>query len=274
LSYSRFAPLAFLGGVLLELSLESWRALTKRQRPKGLLSWDAAPGTCPICKRRTLFVKSELWLRESNSCLSCGSISRWRAFYSVLETRFPRWRAMRIHEASPCGPGSELIRRECSGYVCSAYSTGKTPPGIRRESLGEQSFEDESFDLVLTQDVLEHVADPESALKEIARTLKPGGAHLFTVPWNRSAKTESRAVSRSGVVEHLKDPIYHGDPYDPKGSLVYTDWGADLVEFIERACGMTTEVVSLNDPRNGTDVEMADVFVSRKNSPAPREILR
>ncbi len=32
----------------------------------------------------------------------------------------------------------------------------------------------------LTQDVFEHLFDPAAAFREIARTLQPGGAHVFT----------------------------------------------------------------------------------------------
>jgi predicted SAM-dependent methyltransferase len=41
---------------------------------------------------------------------------------------------------------------------------------------------DESFDVVLCTEVLEHVPEPSSALKEMARILRPGGRALLTVP--------------------------------------------------------------------------------------------
>lgn len=39
-----------------------------------------------------------------------------------------------------------------------------------------------SFDLVLASDVLEHIADHETAVREIARVLRPGGRLVFSVP--------------------------------------------------------------------------------------------
>jgi SAM-dependent methyltransferase len=39
-----------------------------------------------------------------------------------------------------------------------------------------------AFDLYLTQDVFEHLFDPAAAFREIARTLRTGGAHVFTTP--------------------------------------------------------------------------------------------
>jgi hypothetical protein len=36
-------------------------------------------------------------------------------------------------------------------------------------------------------------------------------------------------VDTSGDEDRLlKPPVYHGSPKDPRGSLVYTDFGADL----------------------------------------------
>jgi len=44
-------------------------------------------------------------------------------------------------------------------------------------------FRDGSFDTVLCLELLEHVPDPHRCLDEIARTLRPGGALLVTVPF-------------------------------------------------------------------------------------------
>jgi SAM-dependent methyltransferase len=47
-------------------------------------------------------------------------------------------------------------------------------------------FDNNHFDAVLSSEVLEHVFEPETTLKEINRVLKPGAMGLFTVPfvWN------------------------------------------------------------------------------------------
>ena len=88
------------------------------------------------------------------------------------------------------------------------------------------TFPNESFDLFITQDVFEHVMTPNKAFKEIARVLKPDGAHVFTIPWYHTlTKTIQRAQLNKGVIEHIKEPIYHGNPIDEKGSLVTFDWG-------------------------------------------------
>ena len=43
-------------------------------------------------------------------------------------------------------------------------------------------YPENSFDLVFSDNVLEHLADPESVFVEVARVLKPGGKFLFKTP--------------------------------------------------------------------------------------------
>lgn len=187
-------------------------------------------GNCPICRKPTIFFSRKEWLRDNYLCLRCRSRPRNRALIEVLETRFPQWReAMRLHESSPGGASSKKIARECRHYIGTHFfpdvESGRMHRGFRCENLEAQTFAHESFDLVITQDVLEHILHPDRAFSEIARTLKPGGAHLFTVPWYHWQKTETRAVEKDGKINHLLPPIYHGNPIDRAGSLVVTDWG-------------------------------------------------
>ena len=43
-------------------------------------------------------------------------------------------------------------------------------------------YESESFDLITLLDVLEHIEDDQGVLDEVARTLRPGGTLMLTVP--------------------------------------------------------------------------------------------
>lgn len=97
-----------------------------------------------------------------------------------------------------------------AGYSFSYF--GRPPAGVakawpaaRRGNLEKLDFPGNYFDLVLTADVLEHVRDLGRALGEIARVLKPGGLHLFTVPYNpKAAATVEYAPGRGPL--HLDSP--------------------------------------------------------------------
>lgn len=58
------------------------------------------------------------------------------------------------------------------------------PDGIVRQGVGEAlPYDDASFDVVYSSNVLEHVQDPEQVLREALRVLKPGG-YLYVVAPN------------------------------------------------------------------------------------------
>jgi ubiquinone/menaquinone biosynthesis C-methylase UbiE len=55
-------------------------------------------------------------------------------------------------------------------------------------------FENESIDLHVMQDVFEHLFTPSAAFREIARTLRAGGAHVFTT--RACAKDRTKSILR------------------------------------------------------------------------------
>jgi ubiquinone/menaquinone biosynthesis C-methylase UbiE len=96
------------------------------------------------------------------------------------------------------------------------------------------SYDDATFDLVLTSDTLEHVPDPRVALRETHRVLRPGGRHVFTVPHDpRRGMTRSR----DGL------PAQHhgrgGGPFAlvtrQADMLAHTDFGTDVPELLREA---------------------------------------
>jgi SAM-dependent methyltransferase len=60
-------------------------------------------------------------------------------------------------------------------------------PRILRMDARDLRFSDASFDFIYSRSVFQHITNPEAALREIRRTLRPGGAthvslHLWTCP--------------------------------------------------------------------------------------------
>jgi SAM-dependent methyltransferase len=192
----------------------------------------------------------------------------------TIEMFYPEWRALKVHESSPCGRGvSVKLREECPGYLASQYyedfSRGMMhPQGFRCEDLENLTFQSKSFDLTVTQDVMEHVFNPTRAFAEIARTLKPGGAHIFTVPLvNKARPSEVRAKrdkDNPGSIVYLQPAEYHDNPASAKGSLVTTHWGYDICEFIFQASGLYTTVVYIDDISRGIRAELIEVLVCKK----------
>lgn len=226
-------------------------------------------GWCSVCDQPTAFLRHGPWLRDQYECGRCRSIPRQRAFVHALRSHVPEWRRLRVHESSPSGPSSAKVQRECAGYSASHYFPGRprgaVVDGWRNEDLEALTFEDGAFDVFLTQDVVEHVLDPERAFAEIARVLAPGGVHLFTVGIHRGKRSLIRARrAADGSIRHFAPPDHHVNPIDPAGSLVTTEWGLDIIDTIYAASGMRTTVFEMRSDREGLVGEFLEVLVSRK----------
>jgi SAM-dependent methyltransferase len=227
-------------------------------------------GYCPICEADTHFIEWGTWLREDYKCKKCKSIPRQRALISVLNQNFPQWKDLAIHESSPGGRSSDYIKRLCRQYTASQFypdlPLGTIVGNFTCEDLSRLTFESNQFDLLVSQDVFEHVINPESAFSEIARVLKPGGAHIFTMPWYPELKsTRIRAVDKEGTIVHLEEPVYHGNPISKDGSLVTRDWGLDFTDIIFKTSGLSTTIYLIRDRSLGIDGKFLEVFVSRKS---------
>jgi SAM-dependent methyltransferase len=230
-------------------------------------------GHCPLCEHETFFVSKHSWLRDHFICQSCQSIPRERALFKVLSDNFANYQELKIHESSPVPRGtSTKLMQECPNYSSSQYfpaiAEGAKDPvsGIRCENLERLSFPDNSFDLFITQDVMEHIFNPEAAFKEIARVLKPGGAHIFTVPIVNKRKKSERWASfgENGEIVHHHEPEYHGNPVDPRGSLVTMHWGYDIASYILEKANMPTVIIMIDNIDLGIRAELIDVLISWK----------
>lgn len=229
-------------------------------------------GWCPICEESVIFSSNYDWLRDHLLCSGCGSVPRERALMRVIKERFPNYRDLIVHETSPGNRGASVkLANECANYTSSQYFKDLSPGeihacGVRCENLEKLSFDDFSFDLFVSQDVMEHVFDPVSAFREIHRVLRPGGAHIFTVPIiNKWKKTDIWAsYNELGEIIYHGTPEYHGNPVDPDGALVTMHWGYDIASFISDKAGMPTVIVQIDDINQGIRAEYIDVLVSTR----------
>jgi SAM-dependent methyltransferase len=224
--------------------------------------------TCAVCGKPANFTKGGPNWREHYFCSACGANPRQRALMSVLDMAYPHWRELAIHESSPVGAASEVLAAQCPGYVPTHFypdtPAGKCRDGIRCENLEKMTFPDATFDLVITQDVFEHVLNPAKGFAEIARTLKPGGAHVFTVPFYDFRKTRFRVVEGPGGPAHVEPPLYHKNPIDSAGSLVTVDWGMDIPRYVIEASGMPTTIYGVLDRAILLQGRFVEILVSRK----------
>jgi SAM-dependent methyltransferase len=89
-----------------------------------------------------------------------------------------------------CGSGRFMVELAKLGTVTGVELSDTSVVLARERQLGEvisgsvleMPFADNSFDLAVSLDVIEHLEDDLGALRELRRTIAPGGALLVTVP--------------------------------------------------------------------------------------------
>jgi SAM-dependent methyltransferase len=166
-----------------------------------------------------------------------GINARVRAVMRLIEyqVNMESWLNLRIFAPEAVTPLALKLRGVFPRFIGSEYASDATLREamypIPFEDLTSLSFQDRIFDLVTTNEVLEHVPDIDAALREIRRVLKPGAWHVGTHPFMCFGRqSERRARLTESGVEHLKSPEYHGNPFEAGGSLVFETPGWDILQ--------------------------------------------
>jgi len=186
---------------------------------------------CGTCQRTTVIVAFGHG-EELHVCVRCRSNLRFELLAGYILSHFPKLDELDVLELDYRSPLRPMLSAACS-YIPSFYRE-EIPPGTRRadgavcQDITKLTLPDQSLDLIVSSDVLEHVPDFAAALRESRRVLRPGGAHVFTVPPRE--KTQQRARLVGGKIEHLLEPEYHMDPLSPDGILAFWSFGPDMPE--------------------------------------------
>jgi SAM-dependent methyltransferase len=224
-------------------------------------------GYCHCCRTNTEFHASESFLREFYKCVHCQSIPRHRHLQMVLDMYFPGWEDLHIHESSPAVRHiAQYAKHYSSSQLLPGIKPGETAEGMLCQDLENLTFADNTFDLFITQDVMEHVFHPDRAIAEIHRVLKPGGAHIFTAPKHKGllATVQRARLAEDGSVVHMLPEMYHGNPVGDGRALVTWDYGYDFEELLSDWSGSPVQTFRTRDHAKGIDAMFNEVFVIRK----------
>ncbi|MDQ2067252.1 class I SAM-dependent methyltransferase [Xinfangfangia sp. CPCC 101601] len=213
------------------------------------------PGHCDLCGLDTEFScdwaiyythddgsREPVW-RERLVCGHCALNPRLRGAMHYLFASCGLNANSACYLTEQTTPLFGLLQPLCKGLVGSEYlqdgtlSGGRNGAGLRHEDVTALSFADESFDIIGTFEVMEHVPDYRAGLREMFRVLKPGGHLLATFPFRADLpQTLVRArLKDGGGIEHLLEPEYHGDPLSRDGVLCFYHFGWDILDELRLA---------------------------------------
>lgn len=185
--------------------------------------------------------------RESYLCVRCRSSARNRltaiGLAEVLETpdlgAYAKAPNRDVYIAATWGGLLARVRPGSPRLATSDYIDGLAPgaplnDGVSTcQNLEALTYEDESFDVVVTEDVLEHVRDVDACFAEINRVLRLGGRHVFTVPYYPDIEHMVRVDTSGPEDVKLMEDQWHGDPV--RGQiLAYRQFGYGIFDWMSK----------------------------------------
>jgi Methyltransferase domain len=203
-------------------------------------------GRCNICGGYSAFFSQNENYRESLVCAVCKTISRYRSIARGILLAISELRGIQAHsivEINKIMDGASLKIYDTQVPFCYENDSYPIPyllskskwidvqtstyiplepwgvelgRNITNQNLEQLTFLDNSFYIVITADVMEHVRLDTRAHQEIRRVLKPGGIYLFTVPHFRHQSESMIRVVVTDPLDPSKDQFvmekeYHGD---------------------------------------------------------------
>lgn len=153
--------------------------------------------SCPFCGHSLndmgiMGVDSDV-LRERNVvgagkrpclCLACGSSDRERLVYIFLKEKTGIFKCKErsiLHIAPEKNLSTKLLEVGFDNYVCGdLFAEGYVyPEHVKNMNILKLPYEDNTFDFVICNHVLEHIADDLEAMKELRRVLRVGGMAIL-----------------------------------------------------------------------------------------------
>lgn len=135
----------------------------------------APRNTCPICLQTVTFVAAGEPPRPSAGCPYCASLERHRLLYLYFRQKTALFRDQLsvLHFSPEKGLGGVLAAQRNLNYKTAWYEPERAAD--YHLDLTNLALPDNSWDVLITYHILEHIPDDRQAMREMFRVLKPGG---------------------------------------------------------------------------------------------------
>ncbi|MHA7829514.1 MAG: class I SAM-dependent methyltransferase [Flagellimonas sp.] len=175
--------------------------------------------------------------RRNTHCHNCGSLERHRLVWKYIQDKKLIDQPMRLLHFAPerffyetFSESEEITYFPCDLNPKIYDYKGRTT--VRKADITKIPFEDNSFDFILCNHVLEHIPDDALAMSELYRVMKPNGAGIFQVPidYDRDKTYEDFSItSKKGRLKAFgrRDHVrWYGNDYKER----LANAGFDVVE--------------------------------------------
>lgn len=197
---------------------------------------ESITGFCHICQAPSTFKTDPSnsnckALREMFQCHGCNLHNRHRTLLIPIIKLLDQPEHKVVWIGEHWTPMTDYLIQKYQHKHTIITSQFDPDPSIRHENIEQLLFNDNSIDLIITGDVMEHVNNPESAWAECFRVLTPGGQNIFTVPVHLNGQNSiTRCKLVNGVIEHYEAPPQWHGPEGHGGFLAFTDFKFDILD--------------------------------------------
>ncbi len=222
---------------------------------------------CPICHKELEYFEPYGRIKRGEAqCPVCKSLERHRALWLWLHERgcLDKWNTidMQVLHFAPERKFADLYK-EIWGDGYWPVDINPDMPGIRkRVDITNIPFDDNRFDLIMCNHVLEHIQDEAKALSEMRRVLKPNGEIYLMVPLyniantieNPEYNTPELREEHYGQADHVRK---YGQDFSER--LLSSGFDVDIV-WLEEGRNKS-ELIKYGLKRHGRTM----LFICRKN---------
>lgn len=181
----------------------------------GVVLWEELVAEWKLTKTEEAYINRQQGL-ACNEChtnlrsmtLAKAMMQSYGSYNTTLKTFLAKHKSMMLLELNEAGNLTKFF----------TGMKNRTLGSYPEVDIKKLPYPDNSFDMVIHSDTLEHVDDPILGLKEIFRVLRPGGYTCFTIPLVIGRLTKQRNAAQ---------PSYHGSPGN-KEYLVQNEYGSDM----------------------------------------------
>ncbi|MBU0958232.1 MAG: glycosyltransferase [Nanoarchaeota archaeon] len=140
---------------------------------------------CPICNwQGPSFLPYKK--TENRQCPRCNSFERHRFLYLYLKRILNKEKIKLLHIAPEKGISKYLKDKKNIEYLSIDIDEKRA---MKKADITNLPFENNSFDLIICNHILEHINNDKKAISELAKVLKKGGQTIISVPLSINKRT-------------------------------------------------------------------------------------